>query len=337
MPDTYTENLQLVLPEVGASRDSWGAKLSSNFSVLDEFVSMAMPLGSLLDYAGPTPPPGWLIADGRAVSRTTYSELFQVLATYWGAGDGSTTFNLPNFGGRVAVGAGAITDENGTGGNYLFASRLGGQLRGIFQYNLPIVNLTVSSQGAHNHAGATANGGAHIHTTDVQGSHNHDTGGTGFGTTLNGQHSHSGWTDAQGAHDHRVSLWGMSAGTSGGGYGVMSDLFGGALYTTDIAPAHTHAIGTYDTGTAHAHYIYWDGGHAHTTTTIGDHAHAIGADGNHTHTVALGGGNQGLDIRQPLAVVTKIIYAGGQAAAAATTTAVPLVRRLMSAPMRGTH
>ena len=45
MPDTYTDNLGLVLPEVGASRDSWGAKLSSNFSVLDEFVSMAMPVG----------------------------------------------------------------------------------------------------------------------------------------------------------------------------------------------------------------------------------------------------------------------------------------------------
>src|SRR5678816_482815 len=181
MPDTYTENLQLVLPEVGASRDSWGAKLSSNFSVLDEFVSMAMPLGSLLDYAGPTPPPGWLIADGRAVSRTTYSELFQVLATYWGAGDGSTTFNLPNFGGRVAVGAGAVTDENGTGGSYAFASRLGGQTRGIFQYNLPSYNLTTDYMAGHSHTGSTGLSGAHSHTTDVQGSHNHDTGGTGFG------------------------------------------------------------------------------------------------------------------------------------------------------------
>jgi microcystin-dependent protein len=332
MPDTYTENLQLVLPEVGASRDSWGAKLSSNFSVLDEFVSMSMPLGSLLDYAGPTPPPGWLIADGRAVSRTTYSELFQVLATYWGPGDGSTTFNLPNFGGRVSVGAGALTDENGTPGNYIFSSRLGVQLRQVVQANLPSINLTATSAGSHSHAGATAAGGTHNHITDTQGVHWHGGGATGAG----GSHQHGGGTDLQGNHNHTVGLWNLGTGAAGGSIGVVSDIFGGASYTTSVNGAHTHAIIT-DIASAHTHSIATDGGHAHTTTTIGDHAHAIGADGNHTHTVALGGGNQGLDIRQPLAVVTKIIYAGGQAAAAATTTAVPLVRRLMSAPMRGTH
>jgi microcystin-dependent protein len=334
--DSYTSSLSLIKPEIGASRDSWGTKINENMDTLDEFVSMTMPLGSLLDYAGPTPPPGWLIADGRAVSRTTYSELFQVLATYWGAGDGSTTFNLPNFGGRVAVGAGAVTDENGTGGSYAFASRLGGQTRGIVQYNLPAINLTATLAGAHSHGGTATPGGTHSHTTDAQGAHNHDTGGTGFGTTYNGDHAHSGGTDSQGAHNHTVGLWGVGAGGGGGGISVMSDLFGGASYTTSINGAHTHAINTNTTG-GHAHQLYWAANHAHTTTTIGDHTHGILADTGHTHTVPLGGGNQPLDIRQPLAVVTKIIYAGSQAAPAATTATVPLVRRLMSAPMRGTH
>jgi microcystin-dependent protein len=334
--DSYTSSLSLIKPEIGASRDSWGAKWNDNADTLDEFVSMSMPLGSLLDYAGPTPPPGWLIADGRAVSRTTYSELFQVLQTYWGSGDGSTTFNLPNFGGRVAVGAGAVTDENGTPGNYIFSSRLGVQLRQVVQANLPSINLSVTSAGTHSHAGATAAGGTHYHTTDAQGAHNHDTGGTGFGTTIQGDHAHSGGTDSQGAHNHTVGLWNFGTGAAGGATGVISDAFGAANYTTSINGAHVHAINTNTTG-GHAHYLYWAAAHAHTTTTIGDHTHAIGADGNHTHTVALGGSNQGLDIRQPLAVVTKIIYAGAQAAPAAATAAVPLVRRLMSAPMRGTH
>ncbi len=312
MADSYTPNLALTKPEVGASRDSWGAKWNDNADTLDEFVSMSMPLGSLLDYAGPTPPPGWLIADGRAVSRTTYSELFQVLATYWGAGDGSTTFNLPNFGGRVSVGSGAVTDENGTPGNYIFSSRLGTQLRQVVQANLPSINLSVTSAGTHSHAGATAAGGTHNHTTDAQGAHNHDTGGTGFGTTIQGDHAHSGGTDSQGAHNHTVGLWNLGTGAAGGATGVISDAFGAANYTTSINGAHVHAINTNTTG-GHAHYLYWAAAHAHTTTTIGDHAHAIGADGDHAHTVALGGSNQGLDIRQPLAVVTKIIYAGAQA------------------------
>ena len=45
-----------------------------------------------------------MICDGRAVSRSDYSELFAVIGTTYGSGDGSTTFNLPNLKGRVPVG-----------------------------------------------------------------------------------------------------------------------------------------------------------------------------------------------------------------------------------------
>ncbi|HKO32828.1 MAG TPA: hypothetical protein VJY85_03680, partial [Candidatus Limnocylindria bacterium] len=88
---------------------------------------------------------------------------------------------------------------------------------------------------------------------------------------------------------------------------------------------------------AHTHDIIGGGAHAHNVSAAANHTHSINDDGAHTHTVALGGGNQPLDIRQPYATVTKIIYAGSQAAPAAATAAVPLVRRLMSAPMRGAH
>ncbi len=61
-------------------------------------------IGAIVAYAGAIPPTGWLIADGSAVSRTTFSALFAVIGTTYGVGDGSTTFNLPDLKGRVAVG-----------------------------------------------------------------------------------------------------------------------------------------------------------------------------------------------------------------------------------------
>lgn len=54
-------------------------------------------IGEITMYGGTTAPAGWLICDGSAISRTTYSALFGVIGTAYGAGDGSTTFNIPNF------------------------------------------------------------------------------------------------------------------------------------------------------------------------------------------------------------------------------------------------
>lgn len=62
------------------------------------------PVGCINLYAGSTAPTGWLICDGSAVSRTTYANLFSVIGTTYGAGDGSTTFNVPNLKGKVPVG-----------------------------------------------------------------------------------------------------------------------------------------------------------------------------------------------------------------------------------------
>ena len=66
-----------------------------------------MPSGSVTQWAGSgSAPTGWLMCDGTAVSRTTYSALFTAISTTYGVGDGSTTFNLPDMQGRVAIGAG---------------------------------------------------------------------------------------------------------------------------------------------------------------------------------------------------------------------------------------
>lgn len=85
-----------------------GAKLSAIMVMLSKwrnYISRALtPTGAMLLYAGNTVPTGFLLCDGRAVSRTTYAALFAAIGTTHGSGDGSTTFNLPDMRGRTAVG-----------------------------------------------------------------------------------------------------------------------------------------------------------------------------------------------------------------------------------------
>ena len=64
----------------------------------------SLPTGSVTMFAGLSAPNGYLLCDGSAISRTSYSALFNAIGTAYGAGDGSTTFNLPNLNGRVPVG-----------------------------------------------------------------------------------------------------------------------------------------------------------------------------------------------------------------------------------------
>lgn len=68
-------------------------------------IGSEVPVGTVQMFAGNTIPAGWLLCDGSAVSRTDYAKLFSAIGTTWGAGDGSTTFNLPNSIGRFAEGA----------------------------------------------------------------------------------------------------------------------------------------------------------------------------------------------------------------------------------------
>lgn len=71
-------------------------------------------VGEIKWFAGTSAPAGYLVCDGSKVSRTTYSKLYATIGTTWGAGDGSSTFTLPNLIGRVAWGA-------TNGGGYLEA------------------------------------------------------------------------------------------------------------------------------------------------------------------------------------------------------------------------
>jgi microcystin-dependent protein len=65
--------------------------------------------GMVQMYAGATAPSGWLICDGAAINRITYSALFDAIGTAWGVGDGSTTFNIPDLRGAAPAGVGTST------------------------------------------------------------------------------------------------------------------------------------------------------------------------------------------------------------------------------------
>lgn len=98
-----------------------------------------VPTGVMLDFGGTVAPAGYLGCDGSAVSRTTYAALFAVIGTTWGVGDGSTTFNLPDFRRRTTVGSGG--SGTGTLGNAV------GNNGGTETHT-----MTVSEMVNHNHA-----------------------------------------------------------------------------------------------------------------------------------------------------------------------------------------
>ncbi|MBS5518541.1 MAG: tail fiber protein [Clostridiales bacterium] len=87
--------------------------------------------GSIQVWPGSTAPEGWLLCNGQAVSRTTYANLFSVLGTTYGQGDGSTTFNVPDLTGRVPM---------GTNGTYPLASKGGETAHTLSEEELPAVN-----------------------------------------------------------------------------------------------------------------------------------------------------------------------------------------------------
>lgn len=76
-------------------------------------LSASIPPGTIIHYAGRTVPSGWLICNGANVSRTDYAALFAAIGTIYGAGNGSTTFGLPNLNGRFLEGT-TYTDSVGT-------------------------------------------------------------------------------------------------------------------------------------------------------------------------------------------------------------------------------
>ena len=89
---------------------------SGNIDISGSPTGDTLPIGAMIPYGKAEAPANWLVCDGSEVSRTTYAELFAVIGTSYGEGDGSTTFNLPNKKGKVSVGLDTSdTDFNAIG------------------------------------------------------------------------------------------------------------------------------------------------------------------------------------------------------------------------------
>lgn len=100
------------------------------------------PIGTIKMYGGTTAPDGYMFANGQAISRTTYSDLFAIYGTTFGAGDGSTTFNLPNLNGRTPVGL------NASDSNFNTIGKTGGEkTHTLTKTELPNVQLSVFGSG----------------------------------------------------------------------------------------------------------------------------------------------------------------------------------------------
>jgi len=139
-----------------------------------------VPAGTILAYAGSSVPLGFLLCDGAAVSRTTYAALFVFIGTTYGAGDGSTTFNVPDLRGRVTMGvdgaANRVTAASTGGSN---ADTLGGA------GGAETHTLSSSEMPAHTHTverwSAGSNGNFQIGgtTTNMGAGSTNSTGGSG--------------------------------------------------------------------------------------------------------------------------------------------------------------
>jgi microcystin-dependent protein len=112
-------------------------------------------------YAGSTAPANWQLCYGQAISRTTYASLFAVISTAYGAGDGTTTFNLPDLRGRGIAG---VDNMGGSDAGRIDIANSSGTVVGS-QY----VTLTGAQSGvpAHSHANTASFSGSGANITSI--------------------------------------------------------------------------------------------------------------------------------------------------------------------------
>jgi microcystin-dependent protein len=185
-------------------------------------VISALPAGSMQMYAGTatqtvsagvvttTAPSGWLLANGNAISRTTYSSLFSAIGTTYGTGDGSTTFNLPDLRGRLPMGAGTGVGLNASGTGVTSGTAMTARALGAWF-------------GEETHLLTTAELASHSHANTVSG-------GTTSGMSANTTHAHK--------------LQNRASSGAGGTYNIYDRVGNNTtdLYTDYSSTEHTHTF-----------------------------------------------------------------------------------------------
>ncbi|MCG6573833.1 hypothetical protein EGM97_03825 [Pseudomonas sp. AF32] len=232
-------------------------------------------VGDIKAVATIEPPNGWLKCNGSLVSRTQYAALFAAIGTRFGAGDGSTTFALPDLRGEFIRGW-----DDGRGID-------AGRALGTAQ---------VGQNASHTHTATAANAGGHVHTVSATaasgGAHTHTLSAT---AAADGAHAHtvSGTAASAGEHSHTAPRAQNNDVGGGSPNFTTANLQSGVTAPTNPSGVHTHAVsGTAASAGAHTHSV------SGTAASAGDHTHTISGTaasaGDHAHviTVAVSGGNE---------------------------------------------
>jgi microcystin-dependent protein len=175
--------------------------------------AVSAPAGTVNPYAGSTAPTGWLLSFGQAVSRTTYANLFAVISTTYGSGDGSTTFNLPDLRGRAVAG---VDNMGGSAANRLTSTVLTAS------------NTLGGTGGTQTHTLSTAEMPVHTHT---QNAHTH----TIFENASNGSQVGGHFTSGSGS-----IIFTAQAGTTGVGAAMVNSNTTATNQNTGSGSAHTN-------------------------------------------------------------------------------------------------
>ena len=194
-------------------------------------------VGRMGTFAMATPPAGWFRANGAAVSRTVYAALFAKIGTIYGAGDGVTTFNLPDPRGKFIR---VLDDGRGIDAGRSLGSSQADEIR------------------SHNHSGSSAGAGSHAHSAS---------------SNAAGSHSHTASTGSSGNHAHSV----RSGTYTPDGVDIAGDVFeprnivnfgetGVHDKLTSEDGSHSHTVTVAGVG---------DHSHAITVASVVDHSHAI--------------------------------------------------------------
>jgi microcystin-dependent protein len=272
------------------------------------------PAGAITAFGGSAAPNGWLLCDGTAVSRTTYAALFSAVGSTYGAGDGSSTFNLPDLRGRVPVGMNAATfgTLGGIGGeesHTLIPTEMASHTHAMSSDSAGIPAGTLSNVSAGTPAGSLSSVSAGTPSGSVSSSFS--------GAQLPNHahsHSHNMTTRADGAGDMKyISInTGSGAGTTvvkridnvGGTDGTWGYIQTGGDATPASGGVPSGSVSSSFNGNALP-------GHSHvfSGTALAAHSHTFAgtAMGTHTHTVSSAGGGAAHNNLQPYAVVNYII------------------------------
>jgi hypothetical protein len=181
--------------------------------------SVLTPAGVISMFGGTAAPTGWLLCNGAAVSREDYASLFEAISTAYGAGDGSTTFNVPDLELKFARGAGS--------------------------------GSAVGESTTTNTHGHTVESASHAHTHTLSHtheiSHTHDSGNYGGDTSNVGNHTHSTNTNSTGSSSTGTNTGNVSRGTNTTGNVAIAGAFHG-----HNTPSHNHTINE-GGGGSHSH------------------------------------------------------------------------------------